>query len=364
MKRKALTLSLRFLPLLVLILVLSVPLTAYADDTEVILKQSGADALVDENSPSTAEGFKLKTISILKDSLQAALGSLLSAFSKICTCLLLIAVMNSFKSIQADSSLDSAFDFLSAAVLTCVSFPVLLSVFNSARTAIENLSLFGSALMPIMASLYALGGNTATAVTANSSFAVLLTVTEIISSKVLIPFLQLGFGFTLAGALPSSERLGSITSFIKNALCILIAFIFSLIGFIFYFQSSITAVADNYAYRGLKFASATFIPIIGNMLGESARTVFGAVSVVKSSTGAVGVATMLAYILPSVIMTVLYKLMFLLCSALARLAGLEKESRFFAEMNALLSVVMALLIGCSALFVVLIAVFIKSGVTV
>ena len=73
---------------------------------------------------------------------------------------------------------------------------------------------------------------------------------------------------------------------------------------------------------------------------------------------------MLAYILPSVIMTVLYKLMFLLCSALARLAGLEKESRFFAEMNALLSVVMALLIGCSALFVVLIAVFIKSGVSV
>ena len=89
MKRKALPLSLRFLPILVLILMLSVPLTAYADDTEVILKQSGADTLVDENSPSTAESFKLKTVSILKDSLRAAFGSLLSAFSRICTGLFL-----------------------------------------------------------------------------------------------------------------------------------------------------------------------------------------------------------------------------------------------------------------------------------
>lgn len=367
MKKKASTKPLRVFSLLLAIVLLALQaasLRVYADDTDTVLKQSGADAIVTDGSPSTAEGFKLKTVEILRESLSAAFGGLLSSFAKICTCLLLIAVMNSFKSVQKDSSLENAFDLLSAAVLTCVSFPVLLSVFNSARNAIDSLSLFSSALMPVMAGLYALGGNAATAVASNSSFAVLLSVTEIVSSKVIMPFLQLGFGFTLAGALPSSERLGSITSFIKNSLCTLIAFVFSLIGFIFYFQSAITAVADNYAYRGLKFASATFIPIIGNMLGESARTVFGAVSVVKASTGAVGVATMLAYIMPNVVMTVLYKLMFLLCSALARLAGLDRESRFFSEMNALLSVVMALMIGCSALFIVLIAVFIKSGVTV
>lgn len=364
MKTKAFVLSLRFLSVIVLTAFIFSPLRVFAGDTEEIIKLSGADSIVEENSSLTAESFKLKTLELLKKSLSGALGGLLSAFSKICTCLLLIAVMNAFKSVQNNSALENAFDFLSATVLACVSFPVLLSVFNSARNAIESLSLFSSALMPVMASLYTLGGNAATAIASNSSFAVLLAVTEVIANKVIMPFLQLGFGFTLAGALPGSERMGSITSFIKNALCTLIAFVFSLVGFIFYFQSAITAVADNYVYRSLKFTSATFIPIIGNMLGESARTVFGAVSVVKTSTGTLGVATMLAFILPSVVMTVLYKLMFLLCSALARLSGLEKESRFFAEMNSLLSVVMSLLIGCCALFIVLVAVFIKSGVTV
>jgi len=138
---------------------------------------------------------------------------------------------------------------------------------------------------------------------------------------------------------------------------------FSIFGFTMYLQTVIASSADNYAYRSVRFASGVFIPVIGNMLGDASRTVLGSIGVIKSVVGAIGVTAVLSVVIPPLVLVLLYKFALLGCAILSRVLGCERESRFLYELNGIMNVLMALVIGVAVVLITAIAVFIRTGVT-
>jgi len=179
-----------------------------------------------------------------------------------------------------------------------------------------------------------------------------------------LTLLGIAFALAIISALPSSVNLRSVSSLIKNTVSVLLAFLFSMFGFIMVFQTAVAAAADNAAIRSLKFASGVFIPVIGNMLGENIKSVITAVGTVKATVGAIGAVTVFSIILPPIIYTVLYKLSILLCAILAKALGLDKESDFLYEINSLFNILVAIMCGIGMLFIISVAVFAKTGVNV
>lgn len=327
---------------------------------EDIYERSGADELVSEESAD----FGDKVWKVLEDALQGFGKGALKYCGVILACLVLLSLINNVRELRAEAAGGAALDFVSAVALSAACFPALEISFNYAKAAIEGLCVFSSSLLPVMTSLYSMGGNPAQGVASAAGFGMFLTVIQAICAKLLLPLLSLGFAFALTGLLPGAASLAPLASFVKNAACTLIAFVFSLVSFVFYFQTAISAAGDSFAYRSIKFASGAFVPVIGGAVGESARTVFGAVSVVKGTVGGIGLAVMTGYLLPPIVSGFLYKLCFSLCAAGARLMGLEKAAKFLTELNSLLGISLALLIGTAVVFVLISAVFLKSGVTV
>jgi len=131
-----------------------------------------------------------------------------------------------------------------------------------------------------------------------------------------------------------------------------------------YLQTAIAASADNYAYRSVKFASGVFIPVIGNMLGDATRTVFGSIGVIKSVTGAIGITVILSILIPPIVLVILYKFALLGSAIISRVMGCDRESRFLYELNGILNVLMALMVGAGAVLIIAVAIFIKTGVSV
>lgn len=351
----------RFLiSLCVLILLITISrVKAFAADTDEIYRESGAQGLVAEES----EDDLLSSVwDILACSFEGVAGGAFKYGGLILGCVVLLALTDNMDKLR-DGGKGFGFDFVSAAVLAASSFPALELVFSYTKSAVEGLCAFSVSLLPVMTALYSMGGNAAQAVAASSGLSLFLTVTEVICAKLLLPVLSMGFAFALTGLLPGSTSLGPVSAFLKNAVCMLIAFVFSLICFVFYFQTAVSATADNLTYRSVKFASGAFIPLIGNAVGDSARTVFGAVSTVKSTVGVYGLTVMLTYLLPPIISAVVYKLTFAFCALTARVCGLEKQAKFLSDIGALLGVSMALLIAASVVFTVISAVFLKSGVS-
>lgn len=335
-------------------------LRADAVDESEIYKASGAAELDLEEDVNFAD----KAASFLSSAWEGAVGGAFKHCGLILGCLVLLSLINGVRELREDKSSSTALDFVSAAVLSALCLPALQTAFSYAKAAVEGLCAFSASLLPVMTALYSMGGNTAQGVAASSGLGMFLTVAELICAKVLLPLLSLGFALALTGLLPGAASLAPMASFVKTAACTLIAFLFSLVCFVFYVQTAVAATGDGFAYRSIRFASGAFVPVIGNAVGDSARTVFGAVSVVKANVGVWGLTVMLGYLLPPVISGFLYKMSFALCSVGARLFGLDKAARFLSELGSLLGISLALLIAAAAVFTVISAVFLKSGVTV
>jgi len=343
-----------------LVLMACTQLKAHAVQEQDIYERSGAEELGAEKDIN----FLDKVWEIFTDAYEGAIGGAFKYCGIILGCLILLSLAENLRALREDKGSGAAMDFVSAVALSAACFPALSMSFEYAKAALEGLCGFSVSLMPVMGALYSMGGNTAQGVAAVSGFSVFLTVTEVVCAKLLLPVLSVGFAFSLTGLLPGAASLAPLSSFVKNLSCTLIAFTFSLVCFGFYTQTAVTAAADNFAYRSIKFASGSFVPLIGNAVGDSARTVFGAVSTVKASVGVLGICVVMGYLIPPLISAIVYKGTFSFCALFARLCGQEKQAKFVGELGSLLGASLALLVACGAVFTVISAVFLKSGATV
>ncbi len=307
--------------------------------------------------------FPEKLFAIFKDAFTKGIKSVIKWLSLTMSLLVIASLFKASKSLSQNSALNSVYDYFAVLLVSATAYSVTAQVFETSKKTLDALSLYFASLMPIMTALQISGGNNAVAASSGSTLVLFMSTVEIISDKILMSLLGIAFALAIISALPSSVNLKSVSSLIKNTSSVILAFLFSMFGFVMVFQTAVAAAADNAAIRSLKFASGVFIPVIGNMLGENIKSLITAVGTVKASVGAIGVVTVFSIVLPPIIFTVMYKLSILVCAILAKILGLDKESEFLYEINSLFNVLVAIMCGISMLFILSIAVFVKTGVS-
>lgn len=339
-------------------------------EEQEIAKKSGADtisspAVTDsEKSGDTKINFFAKILSFIADALKAGTTSSMRAFALIMTVVILSSVVSTFKWTTTNASLHTAYEYVSILALSGVTFTIFTGVFNYTAQMIGSVNTFMNALLPVTGSLYIFGGNAATATAANASLLLFFTLINTIATKFLMPFLQIAFALSLASAIPGTVNLSSLSTLVRNTTTTVLAFLFSIFGFTMYMQTTIASAADNYAYRTVKFASGVMVPVIGSMIGDASRTVMGSIGVIKSTVGAVGVTVILSIVIPPIVLVIMYKLALLGCAILSKALGCERESHFLYDLNGIMNVLMALIIGIAVVLLIALAIFIKTGVSI
>ena len=124
-------------------------------------------------------------------------------------------------------------------------------------------------------------------------------------------------------------------------------------------QPLIAAGSDTFAMRTVRFASGNFVPVIGSMLGEAAKTVYASVGLIKSVSGSAAIVTVLAITVPPAITIVFCKFAVLLSGVLARLLGAENQAKLLYDINSLLGIMLGLVLGAGAVFIIATGVFIR-----
>lgn len=321
---------------------------------------------------STPQGYKddgkkdlfSSSLEIINENVSKIFGNVGKAFFSLLSIIILSSLLHSVKKLSSSSMLETAVDLVSVLAMAGITFSVLKTVFETAKDSLLALSSFLASLLPVTASLLTMSGNVSSATTSTSLMLLFNSLLTTAANNFLLPMLQISFALSLVSALPYGVSLQSITSLVKNAATTVLAFGFTMFSAILYFQNSIAASADNLAYRGIRFASGVFIPVIGSIVGDASRTVNAAIGTVKSSVGYTGVAVLFFLIIPPVVTVILYKLAVLFAAIIARMLGCERESRMLYDINSILSVLMSVMIGVSAVFLISVALFIKTGVSV
>lgn len=342
---------------------------AYGTEAEnSIAEAAGADEIsgdyLEKDELSGDKGINIfeKVIGIIADAFTENGSTVIKAFGAITGMLLLCCVMHALK-LGDSASLDAVCGYISVTALAGVTYGVLYELFIYVIASMESLSLLMSSFLPVTASLYVMGGTSAAGAAASGATTLFLTVLSLLCTKAVLPMLRISFALSLSGALPNGINLGSVTGFIKSLSTTVMAFLFTLLGFVLYFQTTAASASDGFFSRSVRFATGVFVPVIGNMLGDASKTVLSSVSVVKGTVGTAGTVLIFSVIIPPIIVVILYKLALLGCSVIAKTLGCDREGAFLCDIGNTLGILMALVIGAGAVSVIAMAVFIKTGVS-
>lgn len=359
-----------FFALLVLLLqFFGISANAYPDsETESIAEEVGADGLENEfldneeiSGDKSVNVFE-KTFLIISKAFSENGKGIIGSYGAVLGVLVLCCVMSAMK--FGGDAIDSAIGYISVLALSGVCYSLLYNLFVFVIAAMQSLMIAVSSMMPIMAGLYVMGGSAGAGAASSASLSLFLSTLSMICTKVILPLLQISFALCITSAMPQSVNLSSVTNLVKNTSTTVMAFIFTLLGFVLFLQTAVGASGDTFVARSVRFASGVFVPVIGGMLGDAVRTVIGSVSVIKGTVGVVGVVIVLSVVIPPLVVVLLHKLLLLGCSIIAKVLGCERESALLCDLGSILSVLLALVIGAGVVAIIAFAVFIKTGVTV
>ncbi len=284
-------------------------------------------------------------------------------FASLMGVLLLCSLLHAMRHLSQGNALSDACSFITALAVSGVTYNLLDNLFEVTGQALAAFTEYLAALLPVSSTLMIAGGNTSAAATSSMGFSLFLSAVSLICSGVLFPFLQISFSVSFASALPGTIDLAPVGNLIRTVSTLLLAFLFSLLGFMLTMQTAISAASDSFLFRTVRFASGTFIPVVGNVLGDAARTVAGSVSVIKGTVGGVGTVVTLAILLPPFLRVAVCRLVLGICTVLAKLLGCEKEGQLLTQLGSTLSILLGLVAGSEVIALLYLATFIKTGVT-
>lgn len=342
----------------------------FTEDEQSIADSAGVDtlshpAVTEEQLSGDAEIVLWDELAeLLRANTGQAVGAAAGSFASLMSVLVLGSLLHASEKISNSPMLSQACSFVTALAVSGISYSLLADLFSLAGQALTAFSEYLAALLPVSASLLVSGGNASAAAASSASFSLFLASISLICSAVLFPFLQISFSASFASALPGTVDLSPIGTLVRNTAGILLMFLFSLLGFMLTMQTTISAASDSFLFRTVRFASGILIPVVGNILGDAARTVAGSVSVIKGTVGAVGTVVTLTILVPPLLYLLCYRVMLFLSGTLAKLLGCEREGQLLADLGGTLNILMGLLAGAEVIALLFLATFIKTGVTV
>lgn len=187
--------------------------------------------------------------------------------------------------------------FVCFAVVVVLALVCAVNLVNVAGDAINGMKKQMNAAFPILLTLMA-GVGGAVSVKAYQPAVALLSggVVEIVSAVVL-PLFIFTLVFSVVGNLSKSVRLGKLTDFFKSASTTVLAVTFTVFTAFLAVQGLTAGSFDGVSIRAAKFATKSYIPILGGYLADGLDLILAGSVLIKNSVGVAGLLLLLSTVL-------------------------------------------------------------------
>ena len=278
--------------------------------------------------------------------------------------LLVSAVLSVVGEQSENKTFRSVMRFCSLGALFTSAGYVFYMHFERLEDFFSRLALLINGMIPVTASIWALGGNVSTATVGSATLYCFLNVFEKLWATSAIPIfvllLMLGFCDVICTELKSGRILGTVKKIYGFFLGLSMTILLSSLAA----QTTLAAVSDSVAARAGRLVSSTVIPIVGGNLGEVLRTVASSVTYLKNIFGIGGIILISILVLPMAISLLLTRFVFGICSTFADIIGCSQESKLLASFSEAYGCMLAVVCGVGMMFVLSLCIFMKTVVAV
>ena len=328
------------------------PEGVFSDDGQV-----SADALTE-----ALDGKNI--LSLLSKMIKEELLFSLRLFAELCGLLLLSSVFGALCRSFSSDALSGVMRFCSGTVIFSSVIYMQQEHLRSVELFFGRLTALMTAMIPITGTVWAMGGNVATASTGTSALYILVGVCERVCAKSVVPVCCVFTALALCNTLSPEMGLRGLSGALRKIYTFTLGLIMTLLTASLSAQTTLTAAADSTAARAARLVSANIIPVVGGSVGETLRTVATGVRYLKSVVGLWGVVFVALMMLPILISLVLTRLVFLLGSGVAEMLGCEVEGRLLSELGGVYAIMVAVVAMSSVMFIFALTIFSKSVIAV
>jgi len=235
----------------------------------------------------------------------------------------------------------------------------LRELFALARERLDSLCGFMNAVTPVTGALWALGGDVRTGLAQSAGVTLMTSVFSCVNSRLLEPLA--GGLAALCAAASLSDLTPGISAAVKKLFVTALGFMMTVFTFVLGIQTQLSKSADTLAMRSVRFAFSGFVPVVGSLVGESARSVSAALSAVRASAGTLIAAAVVTVVAAPLIAAAIFKLCLRLGAFFASLCSMKELAGLFGGLNDACSLVLALLLSSGVYFIISASFFIFSG---
>lgn len=291
-----------------------------------------------------------------------------SMLAPVCTDISLLCggviIASLFRNVCREGSSRTAVSYAVTLGMAVPSAGIAVRIWSESAEAIENLTMYMRAVIPVMGSLYCAGGNVGAAAASSASLTAAVTLMEHAMGVCLLPVLRVCLGIAIVRCVGGGLCLDGVGSFIRGIFTTGMGLMTVLFGVMMGVQTKLALASDGTAARTVKFAVANMIPVIGGAAGEAMRAVVGSIGTVRTGAGAVAVIGILLTVLPAVIRLLVNRLVFGAAGVLAGVLGAEGEQKIASEMKEMLGYALAMVFFCGVLFIFSVTLMISSSVSI
>ena len=277
---------------------------------------------------------------------------------------LISAALSSVSEQSDNKTLVAVMRFCSFGALFSSAGYMFYSHFERLEEFFARIATFVNGMIPVTASIWAMGGNVTTATAGSATLYCFLTVFEKLWASSALPMFALLLMLGFCDVLCSELKTGRVIGLLKKIYGFFLGLSMTVLLSSLAAQTTLTAVADSVTARAGRLVSSTVIPIVGGNLGEALRTVASSVRYIKSIFGVGGIIIIALITLPMAISLLLTRLVFGICSTFADILGCSQESKLLSSFSEAYGCMLAVVCGVGMMFVLSLCIFMKTVVAV
>lgn len=237
--------------------------------------------------------------------------------------------------------------FETICILICVGTAAqpLCGCLTDTAEALENGRVFMMSFIPVFASFVAASGHIASGTGYQTMLFFLIEGIGLLQTNLLFPALQTAAALGLADCLHPALRLQTIVEAIRKAVVWLLGAVMTLFTALLSIRSFVAASADGLSAKTVKLLSSGLIPVVGSAVSEAYSTLQGSLRLLRSGVGVIGIIAILWLMLPPILSTLLYRVVFSVAALPAEISGAEPLARLYRSAAAVLTAASAILVA-------------------
>ncbi len=349
-----------------------IPLRAHAEDAyaydeslQALFQASGVESLIEEQAlgdllteqgislsePESLSGFSFGAmLSAITDELGSALQAPLRLLASIAGIVLFSALVTSLRSTR--SALSELYEIICTLCVVGVLCQPFCEVLSQTAQTLERGADFMLSFSAVFGAVLTVSGGITASVGYQAAMVALCQLAMQLAANVMLPLLSMCLAMGIVDAANPAVSLEGIIRLVHKVTVWLLGLLMAVfLGFLTV-QSMVSLSADHLTSKTSKYVISNAIPFVGSAVSDAYSAVLGSLGVLRSSTGMIGVLSLLVLLLPMLLELGAYRFIVSAGSAIADLFSAGRVGKLLRHLECVLSTAFSIAVSFSIMFVV------------